>query len=161
LCCADRAINASGRIIARFSKDQEVVDTDFPDLTSDFFLCLFSTFATLMVICGILPWFLLPAIPVMAVYWWIMQHYRKASRGMCSLHAHLVIQLLLFHHIRWALTTPHACTRAHAIRAEQAERDGERAHLRALLGDARRAGHHPRVPLPAPAQGGKREFARN
>src|SRR5690606_22164787 len=52
-----------------------------PDMVSDFFLCLFSSVATLAVICGVLPWFLVPVVPVMAVYWWVMQNYRKASRG--------------------------------------------------------------------------------
>jgi ABC-type multidrug transport system fused ATPase/permease subunit len=71
----------TGRIVTRFSKDQGTVDSEIPDMVSDFFLCLFSSVATLAVICGVLPWFLVPAVPVMAVYWWVMQNYRKASRG--------------------------------------------------------------------------------
>lgn len=71
----------TGRIVTRFSKDQGTVDSEIPDMVSDFFLCLFSSVATLAVICGVLPWFLVPVVPVMAVYWWVMQNYRKASRG--------------------------------------------------------------------------------
>jgi ATP-binding cassette subfamily C (CFTR/MRP) protein 1 len=69
--------------VTRFSKDQGSVDSDIPDMMSDFFLCMFGSLATLLVICGVLPWFLIPVVPVAAVYWWVMQNYRKASRVPC------------------------------------------------------------------------------
>jgi 4-hydroxybenzoate polyprenyltransferase len=58
-----------------------VVDQEIPDMVSDFFLCLFASLGTLLMICGVLPWFLLPVFPIIAVYWWIQQFYRKTSRG--------------------------------------------------------------------------------
>ncbi|ELR16068.1 ABC transporter, ATPbinding domain containing protein [Acanthamoeba castellanii str. Neff] len=77
----------TGRIITRFSKDQGVVDQEIPDMVSDFFLCLFASLGTLLMICGVLPWFLLPVFPVIAVYWWIQQFYRKTSRELGRLES--------------------------------------------------------------------------
>ncbi len=58
-----------------------MVDQEIPDMVSDFFLCLFASLGTFFMICGVLPWFLLPVFPIIAVYWWIQQFYRKTSRG--------------------------------------------------------------------------------
>ncbi|ELR15339.1 ABC transporter transmembrane region domain containing protein, partial [Acanthamoeba castellanii str. Neff] len=77
----------TGRIITRFSKDQGVVDQEIPDMVSDFFLCLFASLGTLLMICGVLPWFLLPVFPIIAVYWWIQQFYRKTSRELGRLES--------------------------------------------------------------------------
>jgi ABC-type multidrug transport system fused ATPase/permease subunit len=77
----------AGRIITRFSKDQGVVDQEIPDMVSDFFLCLFASTGTLLMICGVLPWFLIPVVPIISVYWWIQQYYRKTSRGTRALPA--------------------------------------------------------------------------
>ncbi len=70
-----------GRIVTRFSKDQSTVDQEVPDLMSDFFLCLLAIMGMLLVICGVLPWFLVPAALMLALYWWVLKYYRKTSTG--------------------------------------------------------------------------------
>jgi hypothetical protein len=61
------------------------VDQVVPDMMSDFFLCLLAIMGMLLVICGVLPWFLVPAALMLALYWWVLKYYRKTSTGM--LHA--------------------------------------------------------------------------
>lgn len=69
----------TGRIVTRFSKDQSTVDQVVPDMMSDFFLCLLAIMGMLLVICGVLPWFLVPAALMLALYWWVLKYYRKTS----------------------------------------------------------------------------------
>lgn len=57
------------------------MDQEVPDLMSDFFLCLLAIMGMLLVICGVLPWFLVPAALMLALYWWVLKYYRKTSTG--------------------------------------------------------------------------------
>jgi hypothetical protein len=70
-----------GRIISRFSMDQGQADQEIPELMSDVLMCLFGSLGTLLMICGVLPWLILPVLPIVGVYWWLQQYYRKTSRG--------------------------------------------------------------------------------
>lgn len=112
-----------GRIVTRFSKDQGSVDQDIPDMVSDFFLCMFISIGGLGVICALQPLMILFLVPVLASYWWVMQNYRKASRG-----------------TRHCIQSPGPCDQPLTVyrldRARQARLDDQFAYLQPLLGDA-------------------------
>ena len=61
-------------------KDISAVDKDIPDIFSDFTRCLTTTVFTLIVICFLQPWFILPLVPILGAYIWIMEFYRRSSR---------------------------------------------------------------------------------
>ena len=69
-----------GRIINRFSKDQDTVDNSLMDSFRMFLNTLFSTIATFLLIIVATPLFIAPLIPCLAVYYLILSVYRANSR---------------------------------------------------------------------------------
>ena len=56
-----------GRILNRFSKDQDSVDTSLPETTNDFFICMFYSVSKAILVTIAIPLFFIFFIPIMAV----------------------------------------------------------------------------------------------
>jgi ATP-binding cassette, subfamily C (CFTR/MRP), member 1 len=69
-----------GRIVSRFSKDQEVADSQIIGMIQSFLQTLFNVIATFFIIAYVNIWFLVPLIPILIVYVIIQQIYRRTSR---------------------------------------------------------------------------------
>lgn len=70
-----------GRILSRFSKDLEVVDTILLDLIQNFFNMVFLVIGMLgTVILTTNGLFIIPLVPVIAIYYIIFALYRKTQR---------------------------------------------------------------------------------
>ncbi|KAJ3287921.1 hypothetical protein HK104_008405 [Borealophlyctis nickersoniae] len=70
-----------GRIINRFSRDQDNVDNTLPDAIRLFMLTFAMAIATfILVACVTHGLFLIPLVPMMAVYYFIQKVYRQTSR---------------------------------------------------------------------------------
>ena len=76
-----------GRILNRFSKDQDSVDTLLPDAVRSFALTLANTNATFLLISLITPAFLVPLIPLLILYYYVQKLYRATSRELKRLDA--------------------------------------------------------------------------
>jgi ATP-binding cassette subfamily C (CFTR/MRP) protein 1 len=69
-----------GRIINRFSKDQDNIDNTLMDSFRMFLNTFFSTIATFVLIISATPWFVLPLVPVFYLYYYVQNIYRANSR---------------------------------------------------------------------------------
>ncbi len=69
-----------GRILNRFSGDVSTVDKDIPTSFSSFVNLSARIFATVVVQAVILPWTLIGAFPIFALYVLVQQYYRHTSR---------------------------------------------------------------------------------
>lgn len=77
----------TGRVLNRFSKDQQVIDQELPDVVSDLLLCGISTVVKLVVITVAAPVFLF-FVPILAVpFVFGTRVYRRASRELKRLDA--------------------------------------------------------------------------
>jgi ATP-binding cassette, subfamily C (CFTR/MRP), member 1 len=76
-----------GRILNRFSKDQDGVDSGVMDALR-MFLTMFSTvIATFILIIIAIPWFAIPMVPVLAFYYVVQKIYRSVSLELKRLDA--------------------------------------------------------------------------
>jgi len=69
-----------GRILNRFSKDQDSVDDALPRSINSLFATFLQVFGTLCAICVITPVFLIGLVPLAALYRQIQDYYRHTSR---------------------------------------------------------------------------------
>ncbi|ORZ33508.1 P-loop containing nucleoside triphosphate hydrolase protein [Catenaria anguillulae PL171] len=69
-----------GRILSRFSKDQDAVDNTLPDAFRMFLGTLTMTLAMFGLMIAATPWFAVPLVPLMVVYWYVQVFYRSTSR---------------------------------------------------------------------------------
>ncbi len=69
-----------GRLIARFTKDIETIDTALPSTFGMLWMCIFFIVGTLGAIIFAVPYFALVMVPIMIVYWNIMLYFRNVSR---------------------------------------------------------------------------------
>ncbi|KAG7197439.1 hypothetical protein KM043_013293 [Ampulex compressa] len=76
-----------GRIISRFAKDVDVLDTSLPPQISDSIYCLFEVIATLVVISLSTPIFTVIIVPIGAVYYFIQRFYVATSRQLKRLES--------------------------------------------------------------------------
>ncbi|XP_011636993.1 multidrug resistance-associated protein 1 isoform X2 [Pogonomyrmex barbatus] len=76
-----------GRIISRFAKDVDVLDTSLPPQISDTIYCLFEVIATLVVISYSTPVFILVILPIGAIYYFIQRFYVATSRQLKRLES--------------------------------------------------------------------------
>ncbi|EFN62768.1 Multidrug resistance-associated protein 1 [Camponotus floridanus] len=76
-----------GRIISRFAKDVDILDTSLPAQISDTIYCLFEVIATLFVISYSTPIFIVVILPVGAVYYFIQRFYVATSRQLKRLES--------------------------------------------------------------------------
>ncbi|XP_018359852.1 PREDICTED: multidrug resistance-associated protein 1 isoform X1 [Trachymyrmex cornetzi] len=76
-----------GRIISRFAKDVDVLDTSLPPQISDTIYCLFEVIATLFVISYSTPIFIVVILPIGAIYYFIQRFYVATSRQLKRLES--------------------------------------------------------------------------
>lgn len=69
-----------GRIINRFSKDQDGIDNTLADSFRMFVSTLAITISTFALIISATPWFAAPLVPLMLVYYVLQKVYRATSR---------------------------------------------------------------------------------
>jgi len=70
----------TGRIINRFSYDMFVVDQKLPSSVQRLVLVSLICLSALAVNVMQSPWFIVFAVPALAVYWWLQHFYRATSR---------------------------------------------------------------------------------
>ncbi|CAM9531857.1 unnamed protein product [Chrysoparadoxa australica] len=76
-----------GRILNRFSKDMDAIDLLLPRNIPMFFQTTVNLVGVLLTISIILPWFLIPMLPIMFVYYLAQRYYRPVSRSLQRLES--------------------------------------------------------------------------
>ncbi|XP_076389766.1 multidrug-Resistance like Protein 1 isoform X2 [Megachile rotundata] len=76
-----------GRIISRFAKDVDVLDTSLPQQISDSIYCLFEVIATLVVISFSTPIFVAVIVPIGGIYYFVQRMYVASSRQLKRLES--------------------------------------------------------------------------
>nr|XP_014086909.1 multidrug resistance-associated protein 1 isoform X2 [Bactrocera oleae] len=77
----------AGRILSRFSKDVDVLDTKLPQLIDDCLWCGFQVLATIAVISMSTPIFLAVIIPIGFLYYFAQRFYVASSRQLMRLES--------------------------------------------------------------------------
>ncbi|XP_076374474.1 multidrug-Resistance like Protein 1 isoform X2 [Megalopta genalis] len=77
----------TGRIISRFAKDVDILDTSLPQQISDSIYCLFEVIATLVVISFSTPIFVAVIIPIGVIYYFVQRLYVASSRQLKRLES--------------------------------------------------------------------------
>ena len=70
----------TGRILNRFSNDQESLDATLPRTLNQLFSCALRVGGTIAMICFVSPAFFLALLPIAYLYWQAQQYYSKSSR---------------------------------------------------------------------------------
>eukprot|EP00759_Apiculatamorpha_spiralis_P023660 PhF_6_TR27215/c0_g1_i1/m.40054 len=78
-------ITPVGRILTRFSKDMDSLDTSLSDGINSFFTILSLTAGTLIVIIVVMPPFVVALLPLGYFYYQLMQFYRSTSRELARI----------------------------------------------------------------------------
>ncbi|XP_022835138.1 multidrug resistance-associated protein 1 isoform X3 [Spodoptera litura] len=76
-----------GRILARFSKDMDILDTSLPSQISDLMWCIFEVLGTLFVISFSTPIFMAVILPIGFIYYVIQRFYVATSRQLKRLES--------------------------------------------------------------------------
>jgi len=79
--------NPLGRILNRFTRDMEYLDVVLVQSISQFMNCLAGTTGAIVMICIIYPYFIVVALIMMVIYYWITKYFRHASRETQRLEA--------------------------------------------------------------------------
>lgn len=69
-----------GRIVNRFSSDIYSIDDSLPFILNIFLAQAFGVAGTVVITCYGLPWFILVLVPLVLVYYYIQNYYRRTSR---------------------------------------------------------------------------------
>ncbi|XP_015763601.1 PREDICTED: multidrug resistance-associated protein 7-like [Acropora digitifera] len=69
-----------GRIINRFSSDLYSIDDSLPFILNIFLAQAFGVAGTVVITCYGLPWFILVLVPLVLMYYYIQNYYRRTSR---------------------------------------------------------------------------------
>lgn len=69
-----------GRILNRFSKDVDQMDIMLPMTAQDCLQIFFVALGALVTISVIVPWFLVPLVPIIGLFMYIQRLYKKSSR---------------------------------------------------------------------------------
>ncbi|XP_061394491.1 multidrug resistance-associated protein 1 isoform X14 [Musca vetustissima] len=77
----------TGRIMSRFSKDIESLDTTLPDLVDGYVWCVFEVLATIVVISMSTPIFLAVIVPIAFLYYFAQRFYVATSRQLMRLES--------------------------------------------------------------------------
>ncbi|KAF0977347.1 hypothetical protein FDP41_003339 [Naegleria fowleri] len=94
--------NPAGRIINRFSKDTEAIDSSLIGTLKMFMSCLFQVIGTLLLIGSVNYLFLIPIFPILFIYYYIQKYYRSTSRELKRLDS--ISRSPLFAHFGETLT---------------------------------------------------------
>ncbi|XP_071454835.1 multidrug resistance-associated protein 1-like [Hetaerina americana] len=76
-----------GRILARFSKDLDVMDSSLPSVITDIVYCAFEVMATMFVISYSTPMFLMVVFPIGIIYYFVQRFYITTSRQLKRLES--------------------------------------------------------------------------
>jgi len=76
-----------GRVLNRLTYDIEVVDMTLTQAMSVLMIALGWGVTSLIVMITILPWMACAIVPVIAVYWLLLLHYRKSGADLQRLDA--------------------------------------------------------------------------
>ncbi|XP_061394479.1 multidrug resistance-associated protein 1 isoform X3 [Musca vetustissima] len=76
-----------GRIMSRFSKDIESLDTTLPELFDAYIWCMFEVLATIVVISMSTPIFLAVIVPIAFLYYFAQRFYVATSRQLMRLES--------------------------------------------------------------------------
>lgn len=79
--------NPMGRILNRFSKDVDQMDSMLPVAAQDCLQMLFVALGSLITISVILPWFILPLVPIVVGFVILQRMYKKSSRELKRIEA--------------------------------------------------------------------------
>jgi len=77
----------TGRILNRFTKDMENIDMMLPRTIPICFFLFFRLLGTVITIIIVLPWFIIPVIPLAYVYFRIQKYYRPVARDLQRLES--------------------------------------------------------------------------
>ncbi|XP_055375696.1 multidrug resistance-associated protein 1 isoform X7 [Condylostylus longicornis] len=80
-------ITPTGRILSRFSKDVEIIDSLIPEVIKTCLYCLFQVLSTLVVISISTPIFIAVIIPIAALYYFAQRFYVATSRQLMRLES--------------------------------------------------------------------------
>lgn len=69
-----------GRLLARFTKDMETIDTALPATFGMLWMCIFFVIGTIAAIIFAVPYFAIIMVPLMTVYYMSMLYFRNVSR---------------------------------------------------------------------------------
>ncbi|XP_053202214.1 ATP-binding cassette sub-family C member 3-like [Panonychus citri] len=79
--------NPNGRIVNRFSKDIDVIDTGLPIFLNYWILHLFEVISACIIICIHTPLFIITLVPITMIYTFIQQIYMSSSRQLKRLES--------------------------------------------------------------------------
>ncbi|XP_059142742.1 multidrug resistance-associated protein 1-like isoform X2 [Physella acuta] len=77
----------SGRIVNRFSKDVDTLDSVIPMIVGMFLMCVFQTTSTILVISISTPMFLICIVPLLVFYYFVQRFYVATSRQLKRLES--------------------------------------------------------------------------
>ncbi|XP_071763895.1 ATP-binding cassette sub-family C member 3 isoform X3 [Centroberyx gerrardi] len=79
--------NPSGRVLNRFSKDVDTIDSHIPDNIDIWMRTFWYTLNVLLVCSALTPMFLIVIAPLMVFYWWVQRFYVATSRQLKRLES--------------------------------------------------------------------------
>ncbi|KAJ3397885.1 Canalicular multispecific organic anion transporter 2, partial [Chytriomyces hyalinus] len=95
--------NPLGRVLNRFSRDQDVIDNTLPDAVRMFFISFGMAFSTFCLVSySTTGWFLVALVPLMAAYYFLQDMYRRTARELKRLDA--LTRSPLYSHITESMT---------------------------------------------------------
>ncbi|XP_029540811.1 ATP-binding cassette sub-family C member 3 isoform X1 [Oncorhynchus nerka] len=77
----------TGRVLNRFSKDVDIIDSHIPDNIDIWMRTFWYTLNVLIVCSALTPLFLLVVVPLMVFYWWVQRFYVATSRQLKRLES--------------------------------------------------------------------------
>ena len=83
--------NPAGRVLNRFSRDVEVMDSVLNQSAVQFLSCVFTYLAILVVISVATKWFAIAVVPVTAVYFILQRYYVPSARELQRIEVRSVV----------------------------------------------------------------------
>uniref|UniRef100_A0AAX7ST65 ATP-binding cassette, sub-family C (CFTR/MRP), member 3 n=1 Tax=Astatotilapia calliptera TaxID=8154 RepID=A0AAX7ST65_ASTCA len=77
----------TGRLLNRFSKDVDAIDSQIPDNIDIWMRTFWYTLNVLLICCALTPMFLIVIAPLMVFYWWVQRFYVATSRQLKRLES--------------------------------------------------------------------------
>ncbi|XP_049916464.1 ATP-binding cassette sub-family C member 3 isoform X3 [Epinephelus moara] len=79
--------NPTGRLLNRFSKDMDAIDSHIPDNIDIWMRTFWYTLNVLLICSALTPMFLIVIAPLMVFYWWVQRFYVATSRQLKRLES--------------------------------------------------------------------------
>lgn len=77
----------SGRVLNRFSKDVDAIDSHIPDNIDIWMRTFWYTLNVLLICCALTPMFLIVVAPLMLFYWWVQVNRTKSANSYVHVRA--------------------------------------------------------------------------